>query len=204
MTTMTAKKIKLSTGQEVTVGQISWTAWKHVKASLSKLLTGPVAGSISELIGGPAQELLGEVLADGDRYWTADEWAKILPELSRTLQSSLPTLVQAAFKFLEDLNPDLTVGCVDAGDQGDKGIDLDTLSAVDVIAIREAATDVNDFAALLSAEKNLLAVMAGQIQEMIGSSRTNSVSPGGSDSNTSLPQNTDGAEKPSEELQPVR
>ncbi len=192
---METQTVTLANEQEVEVGQISWAAWKKLKTLLSDFLAGPIIDQLALIFEGP---LLREAvsLLRSEEGWSTDKLADLLPGIVEHARDGLPDLSRGFFAMLDDLTPVLVQGCCD--------LKVSDLAAVDALAIRDAALEVNDFSGLLESEKNLPAVMASLFAPLLnGLNTTETASPGGSDMSTPSPQPTAGVGTTSGTPQPA-
>ena len=151
-------------GGEATVGRLTWQAWCRIKTRLAETLGNRLLTTALQQIGETAS-------AEAIVQWLTSESFRMIPKLIAELSQAL-----------DSLTLDLISGCVTDSQSRE-------WSAVDVLALREAALEVNDFEALLRAEKNFIGEVVGTVAGRLANA-TASLS--GSDGSTSSPEATDG------------
>lgn len=152
-------------GGEVTVGRLSWSAWCRIKTTLAEAL---------------GNRLLATALSQiGDSADTAAFGQWLMTDAFR----ALPTLVGEVSSILDTLTMQLIAGCV--GESGHR-----EWSAFDILALRTAVLELNDFTALVRAEKNFIGEAVAAVAGRLASGETASHS--GSPGSTSSPASTDG------------
>lgn len=153
MENLRQKKVTLSTGQTVTVGRINWDGYVRIRTELFGLVKGPV----------------GELLAK----WLARD-ATAIGELTPDIMVLLPQAVPTLIELLNSNTVPFVTACLPKGEAvpGDIG-------AMDLLELRDACLELNDFRELFAKEKNSLAAAVGNSLKSLGSNPPTPTSSGG-------------------------
>lgn len=155
----TQKKLTLSGGDQALVTQITWVGWRKVKERMLETL------SASEVH--RALLSLFQMYQQTDRE--GDPEAKTVQELlgSSDLVQLAPPALQLLNRALDEMTADLIEECM-------QGAQPERLTAGDVMELRTAIFQVNNFAGLLDAEKNSLTAL---VRDFTGAANTKTASP---------------------------
>ena len=164
------KKITLSNGTEVEVGQMSWLGFKKLKALIAKTVSGPVLRETVDIVSGPLGGIVGDLLqsiaaavkpSDGtdaqaalamqltEKWGDAQTMAMVLgglDQLKTSLANVLGELLETSDEFTELLIAYAT------NDMAFDDLQDSTIS--DVMQLREAVLESNDLGSLFEMEKN--------------------------------------------------
>lgn len=149
----------LSTGQAVTVGQITWDGWRKIKGRmLESLSASEVSRALSSFL---ALWKKKDDAADSESPEDPEDpkaGGEILSSLANSdLAEHAPAAIQILNAALDDMTCDLFESCIE-DEQPPR------LAAADAMLLRDAIFAVNDFAGLLAAEKNSFAALLSGFQ----------------------------------------
>lgn len=195
------KQVTLSDGTQVTVSTLTWKGWKSLKALIAKtvsgpvlreavaVITGPIGGIVADLLSGitaaiktgdgaaEAQANLAASLVD---KWNATETTALilggLDQLKLSLANILDELLSTSDEFTEIL-----IAC-SCGQLSAGKLTVGDVTVDDVIALRDAALDINDLGKLFNFEKNWLGRVVLSGKACLGTPNSNT--PGTSTQNT--------------------
>jgi hypothetical protein len=170
--------VALSTGEAIIVGPLRWSGYKIIRdVIVSEALPG-VLQSIQPLL---ASE---QVAAPLQRFFEGRGDSLNVSEVGEALQAlldgALADLLWRASRWSDELAEALVEHATTPSTR------LEDLAYADAAALRDAATAVNDLAALVALEKNWLAALAGAGRKLLGAGQTSNPAgtPGGSPSSS--------------------
>jgi hypothetical protein len=176
------RQVTLSSGKTVTVGQISWGGWKTLKSALFFALDQGEIKRAVEAIWKVFQSLPSDKSDEGDESNEGDEGTASLETwLTPEVINLLPDFVKTVSVLANEMSEEVVRGCITDVDH-----DAYTLPAADLMRLRQAALEVNDFSELIALEKNFFPGIAAQIKSVVsGISSVPSHDTGGLESSTS-------------------
>jgi NAD(P)-dependent dehydrogenase (short-subunit alcohol dehydrogenase family) len=138
------------TGGSLSVGKLTWGGYVKLKNTIRRALQGPVA------------EVLRAVVATGDLSTNSlsavlGNMADNVGEIDALVTDAVPELIRATVKDCPD---------------------LEQMSAVDVLRLREAVLQANPLNELLDAEKNWYSGVIGNLAAMMPSAPSNPATSG--------------------------
>lgn len=156
---MERERIVETSAGDITVGMLQWSGYKRIKAGILKFVGEQLAGIIKDAFGG---------LPGGVKLDSALIAARVIPALAVEIGAKI-----------DDACIDILEAC------GVPRAKLESLSAIDVVLLREAAYELNSIERLIDAEKNLLGGLVAKALKTVGFSPQSLTSFGGPDGNQS-------------------
>ena len=156
---MERERIVETSAGEITVGMLQWFGYKRIKAGILKFVGEKLAAIVRDAFSG---------LPGGVKVDTAIVAARLIPELAVEIGSKV-----------DDACIDILEAC------GVPRAKLETLSAIDIILLRETAHELNSIERLIDAEKNLLGCLIAKALKTVGFGPPSLSSFGGLDGNPS-------------------
>ena len=171
-----SNQIQLSDGTEITVGPLTWQGYKAIKKLIVRTVSGPVLRETVSILTGPVAGIIGDLLSSivsslkpgenaealqaGVAAKLADKWGdaqtvglvlNALDQLKVSIASALMELLESSDDFTEIL---IAHSCQKIVTNGKANVATDGLTVADVVALRDAALEINDLNKLLDLEKN--------------------------------------------------
>lgn len=167
-----SRTVTIKNGRKITVGELSWAGYKAIKRALSDYIS---------------DELAGVFVSVQERVQQGED-----PEQAN--QQTIRSIIGIVATAMDELSPVLVNHCVE--DQNGKPFDAAALKTRDVLALRDAAAEVNDLDEILDLEKKALSGLATRLLKMINETDLADLSAlstaGGSRSSPSSPAPTGG------------
>jgi len=179
--------VKLSDSLTVKVGKISWPGYCRLKGRFEELLASDVLPGVADILATPIASSFVEGFT-GTGKTEGPPNATLIADSSEAIRKSLPCVLDGLRKFLSGFDSEFVMACL--GSEVDPDL-MESLSAEDVFALRDAALELNDPAAMLETEKNFLGRVGTSVMQLIGTGQS-SPPAGGPATSTSSPRPTAG------------